>query len=317
MKLGIIGAGSIVPHHIAAAIEVGFIPTLICGRQGSPNAKRLASKVKGLEFAGSTSDLLEADLDAILIATPASNTLEILLEALDKNVPILVEKPVTTVVADFQAVPIAAHNRIIVGYNRRHYSSVQKFRALSQSEGPGLIQISIPELATTPQADNRKRNTALLENSIHILDLANFLFDSIVITDKRYLNDEFGHKFILANFTSNNTSYGTITIAYGIPENSKISLWSGNKSIDLSPIEKIQITTGMTRLEPTPTEPIARYVKQYSNWVLGDPDITFKPGFIRQYLEFYSLSKGERIGYDSATIMDAQKAVALAHSLIN
>ena len=316
MKLGIIGAGSIVPFHLMAAMEVGFIPTVICGKPGSTNARRIASTVNGLEFANSVSDLLESNLDAILIATPTSNSGEILMQALKVNIPVLIEKPLSTELSQFLEIPTNAHDRIIVGYNRRHYSAVKKFRDVVDESGNGFVRVDIPELATLDQSSQLQRRMALLENATHLLDLLNFIFGPISITHKEHLRDASGNKFTSAGFATNNFSIGTISIAYGVPDSPRISMWVGNKSIELSPIENVNISIGMKRVEPTTNLPIATYTKKYSHWEMAEDDITFKPGFLKQYLEFHSLVEGKRTNYDSANVLDAHKAMLLAHTLL-
>lgn len=317
MKLGIVGAGSVVPFHIDAAIEVGFIPTAICGKYGSVNAKRISETYNSLSYVESFSELMRTDLDAILIATTSSSLLPILLEAIKMKIPILVEKPVTTNVDAFNEIPPSAYDRIIVGYNRRHYPAVREFKERMELEEGGLIQILVPELATNPLANEGVRRSALLENATHIFDLADFIFGPPVITDKKYLNDKSGKKFIQANFSSGESRFGTITISFGVPESPKISFWTGSKSFELSPIEQLRVSIGMERIEPSLRQPIARYVKQYSNSTAATENPNLKPGFLGQYLEFFSLAQGKRVAHDSATIVSAQRAVSLAQTLLD
>lgn len=317
MKLGIVGAGSIVPFHIAAAMEVGFIPTVICGKYGSLNAQRISESYESLSYVESFSELMRTDLDAILIATSSSSLLPILLEAIKKNIPILVEKPVTTNVEAFKEIPPSAYDRIIVGYNRRHYPAVREFKDRMEMEKGGLIQILVPELATNPSANQDVRRSALLENATHIFDLVDFIFGPPLITDKKHLNDESGKKFIQANFCSGESRLGTIAISFGVPESPKISFWTGSKSFELSPIEQLRVSIGMERIEPSLREPMARYVKQYSNNLVAPENPTFKPGFLGQYVEFFTLAQGKKAVYKSATVISAQRAVSLAQTLLD
>jgi hypothetical protein len=150
-----------------------------------------------------------------------------------------------------------------------------------------------------------------------MLDLVHFVFGPITLTGTEHLSDKFGTKFILTNFTSSNLRFGTIAVTYGVPESPRISFWTGSKSLELSPIEKLQVSFGMERIEPTLTNPIAKYKKQYLEYSTSAQDPRFKPGFIGQYLEFFTLAQGNRLGFDSATIRDAQRAVSFAQSLLD
>ena len=78
----------------------------------------------------------------------------------------------------------------------------------------------------------------------------------------------------------------------------------------------MNVSIGMKRVEPTTNLPIATYTKKYSHWEIAEDDIAFKPGFLKQYLEFYSLVEGKRTTYDSANVLDAHKAMLLAHTLL-
>lgn len=91
MRVGVIGTGSMGANHVRLYSEMGYLSGITDLDQAS--GKRLAEK-HGTEFVGSISDLLEK-VDAVTVATPTFTHYDIVKQALEKGVDVLVEKPFT------------------------------------------------------------------------------------------------------------------------------------------------------------------------------------------------------------------------------
>ena len=63
--------------------------------------------------------------DGILIASRIESTIAILHESIKYNVPILVEKPISFDSDSLRKIIESAHDKIMVGYNRRFYKTIR------------------------------------------------------------------------------------------------------------------------------------------------------------------------------------------------
>ena len=238
IRLGIVGAGSIIPAHLQAASLSGFVPVAICGKENSERAKMLSKENTELKYTKNVESLLDVELDALLIATTPDATIPIIKKCLSKRVPILVEKPVGISLEDFSSLDEVLYSDIMVAFNRRFYSAVQQFKSILQNSEAGLIQINIPELSWIKSPSKEQQVKMLFENSVHMFDLVNFLFEGVSISEVARLNSRDESNFQIASIRTRNGSIGTISLGFGTPDNLSIKVWTNGEVLELFPIEK-------------------------------------------------------------------------------
>ena len=315
-KLGIIGAGAIVRAHVDAAYRAGFTPKSICGRVLSPKAQQISQEFPTIEYCESLESLLETDIDALLIAVPPNESIEVLEKAITRGVPILIEKPVALTSAILRDFPKCDTSRVLVGFNRRHYSSVASFKSRALKLDAGLIKVDLPELSWSSQSNGNLRRKMLLENSVHVLDLINYIFGSIEPINVTKISDSDGTNFVALTFTTIRGFIGTLNLSYGTPENVSMKVWSNGLNIELSPLEIYTEFNSILAVPPSDEIPFKRYVKQsQGDWKISSNDQISKPGFIEQYLELKKLLSSDSGELISARLEDAEKALLLAEML--
>lgn len=317
-RLGIIGAGSIARAHINAAIEAGFSVDAICGRKDSLRAREIASEVQGLVPYCDVSSLLDTKPDAVVIAVNPEHSLDILIKCLGLGLPALIEKPVSISSSALTKLRGMDTSGVIVGYNRRHYSSVEQFKGELENYSSGLIQIQIPELSWDKNPSNPQKRAALLENSVHIFDLANYLFGTIRIRDISKNHDEKNPGFSVASFETDSGFIGSVSIGFGVPDNTCIKFWTDSVSLELKPIEHFNKVGELRREVSKNSNDITRYlpIPAY-DWSQSHSDLIAKPGFLRQYEEFHSLVAHNMKPSRSANISDAKLALEVAERFIS
>ncbi|MFM5968872.1 MAG: Gfo/Idh/MocA family oxidoreductase [Micrococcales bacterium] len=334
-RLGVIGSGSIVPFHLDALREAGFEIAVIGTRPGSERSAALAAKYDAA-FADSWQDVLaNAEIaghanrvDALLIAPETSVTTEILAAALDQtSLPILVEKPISYSSAELDSLlarPESQLKRVLVGYNRRHYSSTAAAAGFLAAQGAAnaTFHASIPEASwDASMADERKRGI-LLANSVHVLDLLQHLFGELSIAGVAGVQNETGLVSRAVSFESASGAVGTTIITFGSPSGYFIDIHTPGKSASLKPIEFFNEFVGVQVIDPTPEVPLRHYVPtRGAAFELSQDDLDFKPGFLSQSRELYTLATD---GPDalpmalrkSASIADARRILLLAEQLL-
>lgn len=327
-RLAVIGSGAIVPFHLDAALGVGMRLAAIGSREGSKTAPELASRYGIATVGNDWRDILDMELDAVLIAVPPEATPEVLRAAMDCGVPTLVEKPAAM---DSETLrQLAQHSgssKVMVGYNRRHYSSTRALREfIVRQDSPVTYSARIPELSTLAEPSQPRVAYTVLANSVHVLDLLNYLFGP------QELHAEGLHNFAgtpswlggLARSSSQSdahasSSAGSVVLTFGSPGTYRLEVMARGAAAELSPLEFFRAFDGMVVQPPTAEVPIRRYrMRQAQSFELDSVDVEFKPGFYRQYQEFRDLVEGRADSsvWNSASLTDALRATELAEALL-
>ena len=339
-RLGVIGSGSIVPFHIAAALAAGFTIAGIGSRPGSQKTAALAERYSAPAL-NDWHEVLEraarGEFDALLIAPETSATRVILAEAMGLGLPILVEKPAAYSSAELEPlVTKAGAENVLVGYNRRHYSSTAAAKKMIDATEGCTFHASVPEGSWTVDMSAEKKREILLSNTVHVLDLLRFLFGDIDVASVVGTDDESGilsRAIIFAPKEGGAANLGSAIVTFGSPSNYFIDIHSPGRSAALRPIEFYREFDSVNVIDPTPELPLRHYVPtEVGGFVLAQADIDFKPGFLSQFEELLSLVEAAggpgaagipaadvwrlRENFKSATLADAVAVLQIAEQLL-
>ena len=315
IRLGIVGAGAIVQSHIDAAKLSGFDPTVVCGREDSIRALRISEGNHGLSVASNLGKLLQFELDAILIAVSTDEAAGVLERCLERNLPILIEKPITIDPEVLKRLKESGSGQVRVAYNRRFYSSISRLKEETLDQR-GLVHVVIPELSMASETRVEKRVRAVLENSVHILDVLGFVFGKVSVVQKLSIRSCDNVEYITAQIKLGHDFVGSIDLLFETSENSSIKCWTQGKSLELIPIENFKKSAKMKLVLPSESLPVKRYEKLFEEWQIAEDDVKAKPGFLGQYNEFKNFIMGappDRL----ATIQDALIALNLGLALVD
>ena len=315
IRLGIVGAGAIVQSHIDAAKLSGFDPTVVCGREDSIRALRISEGNHGLSVASNLGKLLQFELDAILIAVSTDEAAGVLERCLERNLPILIEKPITIDPEVLKRLKESGSGQVRVAYNRRFYSSISRLKEETLDQR-GLVHVVIPELSMASETRVEKRVRAVLENSVHILDVLGFVFGKVSVVQKLSIRSCDNVEYITAQIKLGHDFVGSIDLLFETSENSSIKCWTSGKSLELNPIENFKKSTKMNLVLPSESMPVKGYEKLFENWKLAEDDVKAKPGFLGQYNEFRNFVLGAPSG-NLATLEDALIALNLGIALVD
>jgi predicted dehydrogenase len=293
-KIGIIGCGNISKFHIPALQKVGFSIVAISGRDDSEIKLEKFSKSNNLtnsKIFSSSLELIHSNIwDALLVCCPTENSLEYLNIACKYKKPILVEKPINY--QSDKLFPLLKYKNIKVGFNRRFYESVKFAKKFYDENNISLIKVSIPE-KNNEIIDIKKFPTSVYENSIHMIDLLNFITNSFnfhycesFIYKKKY-------KTIIATGTSKVGCLIQLDICFNSSDNFSIDIISDKKRVVLSPIEIARFYNGIETIHPTNEISIRRYKPIMLKEVITKDVNNLKPGFYQQALDFKKFCKGE------------------------
>ena len=287
VKIGFIGAGSVARAHISASIAAGFVPTAVCGNNLSERAKALSMEIPGLKYFENIGELLKSDLDCISILLNSDISLRIYRRVIEqKNIPVLIEKPVAQKSLDLKNDLDLDRMNTLVGYNRRFYSSVIDVKEILDGSTFIQSQWTIPEISWEKSPSSDVRHFFLLENAVHILDL--FLYLHGAPNQSTFYNQNSNdslqgstsiHKF-------EKKAIAALTISFGIPDNTSASFYASSNYYLLKPFEILKKFTDITTEPANDLTPFKRYLPTESTkWQISEDDLSFKPGFLKQYIE--------------------------------
>ena len=136
-RITLIGTGGIAEFHLPALKAAGFEIVSCCGSPNSIRAKKFSIKHNIEKVYSNYNDALNdhENWDCVLIASSVDTTFPILKDALKKNKPIMVEKPVSINPNDLLALE-GNLNNVVVAYNRRFYSTVQYAKEFINKNNP-------------------------------------------------------------------------------------------------------------------------------------------------------------------------------------
>lgn len=308
-KIGIIGAGSIARHHLAAAKASGLELEAICGLPNSVRAKALGEEFSVKNICQDINQLLNSKLDAILVCSSTESQIEVLNSLKDLNLPVLVEKPVALSSESIIDLHPNLKSKVMVGFNRRFISSTQEMRNHLDKSSGVYFSCNIPEISWEIQSEEEKRKDFILQNTIHIFDLLNYLFGEVKeFFHKGQSYSQVNEKII--HFSTINGHTGLISITFGIPDNPSITANLPGKRLTLLPIEIFKEFEGIEMKK------IGKVNKTYqpietTTWLPQSVDNIYKAGFLMQMQEFRKFIDGHPLSI-GANLTDAYKAIKFA-----
>ncbi len=191
-RYGIIGAGMMGLEHFRnlQALDGAVVTAVADPYEPSLEWARLVAGDAPLACFGSHEELLASgSVDAVVIATPNMTHAAVLRDVLASSLPVLVEKPLCTTIADCRAVVDAAATRdaiVWVGLEYRYMPSVARLIDEVRSGAVGdirMVAIREHRFPFLPKVDdwnrfNRNTGGTLVEKCCHFFDLMNHIVGS-------------------------------------------------------------------------------------------------------------------------------------------
>jgi scyllo-inositol 2-dehydrogenase (NADP+) len=187
VRIGIVGAGKMGLSHFAIANALPETAVVaVCDTSRYVNS--VLNKYVGVQTFTSYQELIdESRPDAVIVATPTSTHFECAKYALERDVHIFVEKPLTLSPAESLALSELAVQRQRVnqvGYHNRFIGTFQEARRLvragalgkvSNIHGSAFGQVVVKEQNRTWRASKSEGGGCLHDYACHVIDLMNFL----------------------------------------------------------------------------------------------------------------------------------------------
>lgn len=189
LRLGLVGLGDIALRAHLPAIAANPRTELAAVAERDPARLRSAAPSGVRTTADAEEIFADPEIDAVVIATPAAATVELVRTALQAGKYVLAEKPIAptaAAAASLRDVPGAA-NRLQIGLTYRHHPAIDRLQTLiaaGELGRPLLIQAAICDERADPEGDPQgyerrlrslERMAPMVSDGVHACDRLNLL----------------------------------------------------------------------------------------------------------------------------------------------
>ncbi|MDI2097724.1 Gfo/Idh/MocA family protein [Ruicaihuangia caeni] len=188
LRLGLFGAGLIGREHAQYAQQAQGVE-LVAVADPTDAAKQLSAEL-GARHYNDYASLLEAgEVDAVIVALPNAMHADAAVAAIDRDVAVLVEKPIADTLEQASRIVDASERRgvpVLVGHQRRYAPDVAAAKKFIESGGIGEI-VAVSLMSTWRKPDEyfdiewrrRRGGGPVLINLIHDIDVIRYLAGEI------------------------------------------------------------------------------------------------------------------------------------------
>jgi predicted dehydrogenase len=312
----LIGTGRISGFHVQALRAADFDLRHVAASPNSSTVDGFALEHGISQAWKSPIELAGSDKwDVLVIAARIEATADLLRIAASSRKPILVEKPISYDLSDFDAVSLRREN-VFVGYNRRYYAPVQRAKEFVDSRGPSLVVVELPQ--SLKLEDQGYNFLPFISNAIHGIDLCAYLFGGVTIENINVLDQRSKGAAILAMARTKNSHMVQFLINFNAPSNFSITIDNDSERFQLRPFEIGCYYKGIDIIEPDEKYPARRYMPKLINQTtVYDTKSTTKPGFLEQCLTLKRFLNGGERDNIAATMQDARNSLELINLLRN
>jgi predicted dehydrogenase len=189
--VAVVGLGDIAVRAHLPALAAREDVSVVAACDADPD--RLEAAPAGVRRTTDASSVFtDPDIDAVVVATPASATVALVRAALEAGKYVLAEKPLGRSVAEAAGLGDApgVRERLQIGLTYRHHPAVERLRELVRSGalgGPLLIQAAICDEAADPLGDplgharrlrSLERLPPIISDGVHACDRISYLLGS-------------------------------------------------------------------------------------------------------------------------------------------
>ncbi len=189
MRLGLVGAGGIAQAYLTGLEGCGFA-RLTAIADTRPEAARAAAELVGCPAFDSHTALAESGAcEAVIVATPPNTHAGIVADLLDRGLPVLCEKPLTTDVPSMYALKAAAERSGVMLTMASKFRFVEDMIRAKSLAASGVIgEVVQLDNAFTGRVDMAKRwnsdpavsgGGVIIDNGTHSVDIVRYLLGPI------------------------------------------------------------------------------------------------------------------------------------------
>src|SRR5215207_2576583 len=225
IRLGVIGVGYWGPNLVRNLVDIRKIELVAVADLDESRRTAIQDRFPNVYTTKDYTEFFQMNLDAVVVVTPPATHFRIARECLEHNLHVMVEKPLTTDLADAeQLVAIARQydRRLMVGHVFEYNPAVQEIRRLIQEGELGDVYY-IDAIRTNLGLFQLKTNV-MWDLAPHDISIMNYVLgsDPLRVTAQ-------GGSFVMRNYGVHDLVYVHIEYPGGILANLRVSWLDPNK----------------------------------------------------------------------------------------
>ena len=207
LRAGVIGVGAMGKNHARLYSELPYVELIGVADVNEPIATSIAQSYGCKPFAD-YNDLLVQNLDAVSIVVPTTLHKKVALDAVQKGINVLVEKPIADTVENADEIIKAAREKgvkLMVGHTERFNPAIIKLKELIDNGLLGNI-VSISAKRVGPYNPRIRDVGIVLDLGTHDIDIMSYLYGErikeVYASAGTVVHSHEDHAIITLNFDS-------------------------------------------------------------------------------------------------------------------
>lgn len=191
LRIGLAGYGRRGRGHIRAVNEIPETRLTAVSDPVDSAREAAANELEGVSIHATIAEMAETgDVDAVIVAAPAHLNGDVAIDAIERGIPVLIEKPPALSEAGVNQLRETSErsgSKVMVAFNRRFNPLIQAAIDVIRKAGP-LRQIvaefhkDIHEFTDDPRISPTMMDLMLLESPIHSVDIVTHFADAPIRT---------------------------------------------------------------------------------------------------------------------------------------
>jgi predicted dehydrogenase len=182
VRIGVIGTGDFGVRHVAIAAALPEVELVAVADTDAARAQAVGSRYGASAHTGGANLLGNADVDAVVIATPERHHLGVLETALDARVDVLIEKPLVARVSEVERVRTmveASPQIVLPGHVSRFLPAFAALR--ERLHGQRVLAVRAIRVVPRGRLDLHGKEHPALVAMVHDLDLIHALIPAALL----------------------------------------------------------------------------------------------------------------------------------------
>ncbi|MEM7570233.1 MAG: Gfo/Idh/MocA family oxidoreductase [Pseudomonadota bacterium] len=198
MRIGLVGLGDVAVCHLLGCAQLGGV-TVVAGADVNEQQAVAMAQAHGFKPYANHRDMLEREtLDLLLVLTPASHHLAPVVDALERGLHVLCEKPLAASMEDALAIKYACAShpgKLIYGSVSRYLPTIQRARDMILGGAIGAVRLVTESIIGGSGLENALTLSAahyptgapggtgmgLMDHGIHLVDIVPWMMDTTLV----------------------------------------------------------------------------------------------------------------------------------------
>ncbi len=287
MRVGVIGVGAMGTNHARIYSQMKDVDLIGISDIDKPACLEVSRRFNTIAYQNHL-ELLKQKLDAVSIAVPTSKHREIAIDAIERGVNVLIEKPIAETLESAEEILNAARKanvKLAVGHIERFNPAVLKLKEIIDDNLLGKV-VSISARRVGPYNPRIRDVGVIIDLGVHDIDVISYLYGSRALEVYSIAGNDIhafeDHASIMLRFEDNRS--GTIDTNWLTPHKvRKLNVIGLNAVAYLDYIEQtvsIHDQNWIREAKVAKEEPLARELRHFIDVVKNDekPLVTGEDG---------------------------------------